>query len=517
MRTITGTSVPNPIANLIDSFSNAKTAANAFNNHFTSVFVNSNNDTHIGDNGIDWDIYITAKSVECAILKHSLRKSAGSDGLPIILYHYIADVISVPLAHIYNLSIGMSVFPNRWKHSHIIPIPKCKSPTVNDLRPISLLNFCGKIFETLVYSQMKHTLFPLFGDHQFGFREHCSTTTALIALHDHATRYLDCPAVSGIQIFSLDYAKAFDKLHYDIIVKSLVDCHLSSCFIKWIASYLTNRTQSTRVFNTLSSTTDITSGVPQGSLLGPALLNIVLGSLKPIHSDTGMVKYADDINLSVPIYYSGNNVTAEINNVIDFSTNKGLTLNFSKCNYLFISFKSNCSPILVDNINAQKHVKILGVYFSNDLTWDYHFDKLIKRANQRFYAVRILRHFLSAKELTLVYYSMIRSLLEYCSPLFIGLNKRNCAKLDRIQNRFHYFICNKSTDCDCDTLEDLCNRRKIAAVNLYNKISSKPFHILQATFPKITRKQFIQPFSRTTRRLNSFIPCTTAIVNSTIT
>jgi len=219
-----------------------------------------------------------------------------------------------------------------------------------------------------------------------------------------------------------------------------------------------------------------------------------------------MVKYADDINLSVPIYYSGNNVTAEINNVIDFSTNKGLTLNFSKCNYLFISFKSNCSPILVDNINAQKHVKILGVYFSNDLTWNYHFDKLINRANQRFYAVRILRHFLSAKELTHVYYSMIRSLLEYCSPLFIGLNKRNCAKLDRIQNRFHYFICNKSTDCDCDTLEDLCNRRKIAAVNLFNKISSKPFHILQASFSKITRKHVIQPFSRTTRRLNSFIP-----------
>jgi hypothetical protein len=424
IRTVTGTSQQNPLASLIDSFSNLSTAANAINNHFNSVFVDSNIVNTIDDNHITWDIIFTANSVKNAILKHSVRKATGSDGIPIVLYHSIADVISEPLAHLYNLSVQSTVFPNRWKHSHVIPVPKCKSPTIGDLRPISILNFCGKIFETIVYNHMKSSFFPLYGNHQFGFREHCSTTTALIALHNHATYHLDSLSVLGVQIFALDYSKAFDKLRFDVIVKALVDSQLPHCFVKWITTYLVNRTQCTRLNDTLSCISHVTSGVPQGSILGPALFNIVIGFLSPVHSSTGMFKYADDITLSIPIFKSGNNVTLELNNVFNFSLVNGLFLNFDKCNYIFISFKSNCLPIEVENIHEKYYVKVLGIHFTNDLKWDFHFEKIIKKANQRFYAIRILKPFLNVNDMIHAYSCFIRSLLEYCSPLFIGLNKK---------------------------------------------------------------------------------------------
>ena len=512
IHTVAGSSSVNPISHLLDNFENDNIAANAINDYFTSVFVESNDIAHFNDNFIPWDIEITADTVKRAILQHSLRKSPGSDCLPIFLYHCVSDIISAPLAHIFKLSVQSHVFPDCWKHPHAIPIPKCKKPSMSDVRPISLLNFCGKLFERIIYDSIKDELHSLYGIHQFGFRKNSSTTTALIRLHDHITSHLDNLSVSGIQLFVLDYSKAFDKLRFDVIVRSLVNSNLPYPFVKWICSYLTNRTQLTRVNNTLSNAASINSGVPQGSILGPALFNIVLGLLKPISTSTCMVKFADDNTMSIPVFYSTNNVIPELNNVINFSDENGLVLNYLKCHYIFISFKPNCNSIQVENITEKNSVKILGVHFTNDLKWDLHFSHIVKKANQRFYALRILRPYLNNNDLKTAYYAFIRSLLEYCSPLFVGINQKLCVILERVQTRFHNLLCN--INCNCNSLVCLKTRRSNASVKLFTRISADSEHLLYNLIPKCHHKLYCMPFCRTTRRLTSFIPTVTLLVNS---
>ena len=132
-------------------------------------------------------------------------------------------------------------------------------------------------------------------------------------------------------MIALDYEKAFDSLNHYTIISKLIDCKFPATIIKLIISYLTNRKQSVRISNVTSDWKSITSGVPQGSILGPSLFSLVMSDLNCISSSTGIVKFADDVTLSIPLYYSGNNVISEIENIFKWSDSVGLKLNFTKC------------------------------------------------------------------------------------------------------------------------------------------------------------------------------------------
>ena len=170
-----------------------------------------------------------------------------------------------------------------------------------------MLHFFGKIFERLVFAHVKTLLECHFGPNQFGFRSQSSTTYALISLHNFVTEKLDSPQVKGVQIFALDLSKAFDMLRHDLIIQRLIDCNLSWSLVTWIASYLSNRTQSVRYNNLISNTNVITSGVPQGRILGPAIFDVVFGVLNSVSNTSALFKYADDVTLAVPIFLNGDN------------------------------------------------------------------------------------------------------------------------------------------------------------------------------------------------------------------
>src|SRR6188768_3865486 len=215
------------------------------------------------------------------------------------------ELLADPLCYIYNLSINAGIFPDKLKIAKVIPIfKKGDKSEISNYRPISLLSVFSKVFEKIVAKRIISFLskYAIISDNQFGFRPNHSTTTALLSTIDEIYNSIDDNNfVLGI---FLDISKAFDCVNHKILLAKLFHYGIRGQLNKWFESYLHNRSQYTSVNGASSSLDSISSGVPQGSVLGPLLFIIFINDialLKPIKSLIKM--FADDTNL----FISGNN------------------------------------------------------------------------------------------------------------------------------------------------------------------------------------------------------------------
>ena len=126
-------------------------------------------------------------------------------------------------------------------------------------------------------------------------------------------------------------------------------------------------------------------------------------------------------------------------------------------------------------------------------------------ASRRLYVIRVLKMSVPRKQLIDTYTSLVRSILEYCAPLFSSISARDSCRLERLQKRFHRSIC--GIDCKCDSFPSLEERRFMLSMNLLNIIMSSREHILHHLLPvRSSSGRFILPARRTTCRSNSFFP-----------
>ena len=140
-------------------------------------------------------------------------------------------------------------------------------------RPISDLPTPGKLLERVTDNQCQSylTQYDLLSDAQSGFGEGRSTGTCLIDFLTEIYEEVDAGGASGVLF--LDLAKAFDTVDHEVLFSKLRHLGFKLSSINWFMSYLNNRTQATKVGNSLSSWEQINCGVPQGSILGPLLLS----------------------------------------------------------------------------------------------------------------------------------------------------------------------------------------------------------------------------------------------------
>ena len=286
--------------------------------------------------------------------------------------------------------------------------------------------------------------------------------------------------------------------------------------IQWVKNYLQNRMQKVKIFNVTSDFLPVTSGIPQGSLFGPFLFNTVVGSHRPIHRRTKVAKYIDDCTFIMPLSKAADeSYLVEHNNMLSWSSAHGLKLNLGKCKFLWIPKSLNYPPPFIPEIVAVTDLKLLGVYFTADLKWHKHIDYINKCASRRLYALRVLKPVLSHRQLLQVYHGLILSVMEYCSPLLIGMHVKDEDVLEKIQRRAHRIICGDSR-CSCGNFPNLHERRKKATLNLLSKISSNPSHPLHGMCPSrsLLTNRLIVPQTLTARRRNSFFPMATILTNN---
>lgn len=438
------------------------------------------------------------------LLKKLPNHKASSD-IPNKLYKSAAAHLAAPLAMIFEESINESIVPSVWKTSAVIPVPKTPKPTsTDDIRPISLIPAPAKMLEKIVLNITKSHFLQAYGCDQFGFRPGSSTTCALIKLHDHITKCLETQDVIGVYVISYDFAKAFDRLRHDVIISRLQDCHLPKSLVCWISDYLDKRKQYIKIGTVCSHSLEVTSGVPQGSVLGPFLFSVVMGSLKVQDDNCCLVKYADDITVSVPIYKSTDNAhLMKIHNTIrSWASTFGLPLNKKKCKCLPIPRSKTFSCVSLSDVEFVEKITILGVTLNEKCTWTHHFDSIVKKASRRLFPLRLLKPHLNSAQLKTVYFALTRSVLEYAAPLFVGLSVKDATRLQAVQNRFHRLLCGK--ECSGECLPSLDKRRIQQATILYSRLLNDQ-HILHDLACKISsHNRFLLPNVLTTRRLNCF-------------
>ena len=467
-----------------------------------------------------WTIKVSRHDTAARLKKLPKNKAPGSDGIPNRIYAFLADVIASPLTAIFNRSLSDCTLPTDWKEGIVVPIPKTNPPDANKVRMITLLPTPSKILERIVLDSVRAQLEPLFGNRQHAFRRNCSTTTALLQIVDKATEVYDCLDYSACAIMSFDLSKAFDKVDHHILLNKLKGHDLPTPFIRWIRGYLTDRSFRVKVQGTFSERRRIQVGVPQGSVLGPALFCVMVGDFACMNTNSSLTQYADDLTIVTGFKTSDSShirdiISEEIQNFTSWCEQNKQQHNQDKSQLLIFSRGRKMTFDQPLSICVRDSIKILGVHLNSSLTWHDHVNEICKKASRRLRILRVLRPLTSSEELHQVYSTVVRSIFDYASALFVGLGTGLSKKLQRIDRRAHRIIFHENKrSCTCGD-DCLSKRRETLSMVLFSKIILTDDHILRDCLPRTLQHsdRLSNFFCRTERRQRSFFPHLTLLWN----
>lgn len=342
-----------------------------------------------------------------------------------------------PITKIFNLSLKTCKVPTVWKEGIVTPIYKDDGDrhSPSNYRPITLTSMLCRILEKLIKKHMIKHLDEneLLSQHQHGFRSGKSCLSNLLEAMDSITETLD--AGLPVDELFLDLAKAFDKVPHQRLIYKLSKYGIRGDLLLWIESYLCDRKQKVRIRNAYSRSNKVTSGVPQGSVLGPILFLIFINDVPDHCVHSNLTIFADDTKLST--VEDADLLQNDINMLLEWCKEWKMKFNVKKCNILHYGKKNQRFIYHLDGfmIKNDKEEKDLGVYMSENLKYSKQVSECIKKANKLLAMIKRTFTYLVKDIFLKTYKVYVRPVLEYCQEIWSPHLIKDIDALEKVQER----------------------------------------------------------------------------------
>lgn len=429
---------------------------NLFNNHFSNIGRNLANSIPLTDiqnpieqlHSIRESIFLQPCSPnEVLNIIHDLKtnKAPGPDNIPSLILKTNASVFSNILSESFNKIISTGQYPECLKLAKVSPIFKSGDPCLLDnYRPISTLSVFSKVFEVLLVNRLlnffgRHNLLYKF---QYGFRQSCSTETALVELVDFITKEVDCKKIVGALF--IDLKKAFDTLDHDILLAKLNSYGVRGVANNLLRSYLSERKQYVYINHHKSAIEQISTGVPQGSNIGPLLFLIYINDLGNLRLNGTPRLFADDTALFYPDI-SPTTVIDHINQDLEklkiFFASNLLSLNINKTKYMIFQSPRKSLPIhddpklgdiIIDKVDSFKY---LGLHLDSKFSWEIHIKHVERKVATLCGVLSRVSCFVPQHVLLKFYHAHIHSQLQYVVIVWGRACRSKLLRLQTLQNR----------------------------------------------------------------------------------
>ena len=480
------------------------------------------------------DIEIDEPGILKLLRQLNPKKASGPDCIPARLLKELADQCCPYLCTIFQKCLANGEIPEVWRTATVCAIfKKGERYKASNYRPVSLTCICCKLLEHVIVSKMmahfdQHNILT---DSQHGFRRRRSCETQLLTLVEELMSGLDRGKQHDLAV--LDFSKAFDRVPHARLLKKLDHYGVRGGTHSWIKAFLSNRTQQVVVDGATSDPEAVISGVPQGSVLGPILFLAFINDLpQQVSSKTRL--FADDCIVYRTICSSQDTeiLQDDLRKLAEWEKTWGMDFHPEKCSILRVHRKRK--P-LIYNYSLKGHIlesdtvtRYLGVHLTNNLSWNIHIDKIIKKANSTLGFLRRNLRISNTSVKSNAYTSLVRPHLEYCSSVWSPYTKTLTNKVEMVQRRAARYATNRYhntssvttmlNQLDWETLED---RRTKAQLTMFYRITNDLVDIpadqyltpANTTTRSSHSRKYQQPTTSTSYYRNSFFPKTVTTWN----
>ena len=517
--------------------SDSKGKSNILNKQYCSVFTTENTENMPSKGESSSPILSSIKVTESGVRKMlqnlNPRKASGPDEISPMVLKTLADQLSKPLADLFQHSIQTGSVPAQWKQALVTPIFK-KGDRTNaaNYRPVSLTSVCCKLCEHIVARAIMQHLEEndLLADQQHGFRKNRSCESQLLLFVDELVRELAKGRQTDVAV--MDFSKAFDVVPHKRLLYKLKYYGIRGSTLKWIEDFLTGRTQQVVVDGEVSDVAPVTSGVPQGSVLGPFLFLAFINDMPECVTSRCRL-FADDsiIYRKVDNDDDAGALQKDLDALQKWESDWGMSFNPIKCNTIHVSRKRQPSThvytLKETPLETVADATYLGVTLSDNLDWHKQTAKVVAKANRSLGFVRRNVRTATKETKVLAYQALVRPITEYASTVWsphqrdliqdLEMTQRRAARYVTKQYGRHDSVTKMLEDLGWETLEQRrAKARTVMTYRIVNGLVAIPDSQMIPTTEK-TRghsKKFRQIGTKTNYHKHSFFPSSITLWNS---
>lgn len=273
---------------------------------------------------------------------------------------------------------------------------------------------------------------------QHGFRPGRSCETALATITHYISDALDDH--TSTDLIQLDYSNAFDTLDHHLLLQKLVGVGVHGSLLRWIARFLIGRSHKVVFHGSSSEDFAISSGVPQGSVLGPTLFLVYVNDM-PKTENTLLIQYADDTTILTRLNHhsSGPRLQDHLSLIADWSAANHLRLSLTKSAAMRFSKQKSVDPPCYSfsgtPVSVATHLQILGVTFAPTLDFSLHISSIVAKARRTLGFVTRVSRSCGPEAFRVLYTALVLPRLEYCASIWSPHQAHLSQRLEGVQRR----------------------------------------------------------------------------------